>query len=105
MPNPGNNLDLKELRKDYDINLKSRESPSEIDARIRREDAQAEHERKKDLIVLWAVVAIVGCTTFFSIVLTFLPHSSVETVKWATTSLTTILAGGVGYMTGRGSRS
>lgn len=105
MPNSGSDMDLKDLRKDFNISVTSRETSKEIDARIRREDAEAEHLRKKELIILWMVVVLVGFVSFVCVVVMFLPHSSVDNVKWATTLLTTVVAGGVGYMTGKGSRS
>ena len=101
----GTKADLAELAKSSKYSFSSLESPQEIESRIRREDAEAEHQRKKELIILWMVVVLVGFVSFVCVVVMFLPHSSVDNVKWATTLLTTVVAGGVGYMTGKGSRS
>lgn len=38
------------------------------------------------------------------VALVLMPGTPAETTKWATTLLTTVVAGGVGYMTGKGSK-
>ncbi len=97
--------DLADLAKSSKYSFSSLDSPQEIDARIRREDDEARHQRKKELMILWAIVVVVGLVSFVCVVIMFLNYSSADSVKLATTLLTTIIAGGVGYMTGKGSRS
>jgi len=97
--------DLAKSSKKLKFNVSNMETAEEIEARIRRDEKDSDHEQKKELIILWAVVLVVGLVSAVCVVVVFLPHSSPDSVKWATTLLTTVVAGGVGYMTGKGSRT
>jgi hypothetical protein len=90
--------------RNYNVKVERHESPQEIASRLRREEADAEHQRKKELLILWAVLMIVGAMTFVCVVIVFLPGTSPENSKWATMFLTTIGSAGIGYMTGKNSK-
>jgi hypothetical protein len=80
------------------------EHPDERDAGIRRKEADAEHRRRQEMAVVSAVLAIacVGSLTCLWIVFVGQPA---ENVTWARTLLTAIVSGGLGYMTGKNSKS
>lgn len=89
----------------YTLSIESREHPDERGARLRREHADAEHERRKDLVLLWAVLITVGVVSVVCVVIIAVSGAPVDNAKWATTVLTTIISAGVGYMTGKSSKS
>jgi hypothetical protein len=99
---PARPADLPTLAKNFTI--QTRDSAEEIKARIQREQDEANHQRYKDKVILWAVIIVVGGASLASLACLFLPGTSPETLKWATTLLTTVVAGGLGYMTGKGSK-
>jgi hypothetical protein len=89
----------------FEFSIGSREHPDELAARLRREEADAEHERRKDLLLLWAVLMTVSVVSVVCIVIIAVSGASVDNAKWATTVLTTIISAGVGYMTGKSSKA
>ena len=89
----------------YRLLFESREHPDEMDARLHRERADAEHERRKDMVILWAVLMTVGVVSIVCVVIISASGTSVDNAKWATTVLTTIVSAGVGSMTGKSSKS
>ena len=93
---------LAELAKRYDV--KSRDHPAEIKARLRREEDEAAHQRKRDLIILYAVLIAVGIVSVICMIVIFVHGLGSDDEKWATTVLTMIVSAGLGYMTGRGSK-
>ena len=95
---------LEDLVRGGHFEARSPEPPLVLESRLRREEADAEHQRYKDRIITWSVIITVAVVSSYSLVLTALPWTGPEAAKWATTILTTVVAGGVGYMTGRGSR-
>jgi hypothetical protein len=88
---------------DLDFSVKTREDPDERQARLRREEADAEHQRRKELLILRAVLITLGVTALVCIGVIVIPGSPPENAKWATTLLT-IVSAGVGYMTGKSSK-
>jgi hypothetical protein len=103
-PRPRKELKLEDLVKGGHVEARSPEPPQVLESRLRREDADAAHDRYKDKLIAWAVVVVVAVVSAFALVMIALRGTSIETEKWATTILTTVVAGGVGYMTGRGSK-
>lgn len=104
---------LGDLAKNWD--LKARESNKEVQARLQREAEDAAHQRLKDAedaahqrlrdkAILVFVLIIVGLVSLLCISVVVIPGAPPENVKWATTLLTTIVAGGLGYMTGKGAK-
>jgi hypothetical protein len=98
-------LNLGKIKSEFfKLSLESLEHRDERGARLRREHADAEHERRKDLVLLWAVITTVGAVSVICIVLIAVSGAPVDNAKWATTVLTTIISAGVGYMTGKSSK-
>ena len=88
-----------------EFSIGSREHPDELGARLHRERADAEHERHKEMMLLWAVLMTVGVVSVVCVVIIAVSGAPVDNAKWATTVLTTIVSAGVGYMTGKSSKS
>jgi hypothetical protein len=91
--------------KGYQIQIESRDDPEIIRSRLRREEADAEHQRRNEGLILRAVLIAVGFVSAVCIWVVLMPGRPAESVKWATTLLTTIVSGGLGYMTGKNSKS
>jgi hypothetical protein len=89
----------------FKIAVESREHPDERGARLRREQDDAEHQRRKEMAMLWVVLGSVGVVSVNCLWIVLVPGQPAESVKWATTLLTTIVSGGLGYMTGKNSKS
>ena len=83
----------------------SREHPDERESRLRREKADIEHRRNKEILILWAILITVGVVSVFCLWIVFIPGHPAENVQWATTLLTMIVSGGLGYTTGKNSKS
>jgi len=76
----------------------------ELASRRRRAEADAEHQRKKDVLILRAIQVIVGIVTIVCVLIVFLPGMPAENSTWATTQLTIIVSAGVGYSWGKKSK-
>ena len=63
-----------------------------------REEADAAHRRSKEINGLTAVLIITGVVTIVCIGVVVVPGSPPENAKWATTLLTAIVSGGLGYV-------
>jgi hypothetical protein len=87
------------------IALESREHPDERDARLRREEADAEHQRRIEGLIVRTILVTVSVAAAICFWIVLVPGQSAENAKWATTLLTTIVSGGLGYMTGKNSKS
>jgi hypothetical protein len=99
-------LNLGKLESDrYRLSIESLEHPEVRDSRLRREEADAEHQRHKEVLILWAILIIVGVVSVICLWIVLIPGYPAENVKWATTLLTMIVSGGLGYMTGRNSKA
>jgi hypothetical protein len=94
-----------QISTELDITIEPRESPEERASRLRREEAQAEHERKKDFIlfqVTLAVATLVLLTVVgFSLYCLATPTADAEAKKWAATALTSLITGVGGYLYGK----
>ncbi len=106
MPAAGNKRNLEDLlhKSGYEFSLKKVERREELQFRHRQQEADSAHEHYKDKLILWAVVSVVSLVSVDCVGLILFSGIQPETTKWATTLLTTVVAGGVGYMTGKGSK-
>ena len=96
--NAGGQLDLNKLAAERQVNLdiKTAETSEEIQARLVREKADADHQRK----VFWAMFALlIGLSTFA--VLFLLASNDPSDKEWARNLLFAIGGGVAGYITGR----
>src|SRR5947209_8046052 len=64
-----------------EFSIGSREHPDERGARLRREPADAEHERRKEMVLLWAVLTTVGVVAVVCIVIIAVSGAPVENAK------------------------
>jgi hypothetical protein len=86
-------LDLNTLARvgRYELSVKSLEDP---------EDAR--HRRRKDLLLLSVALLGLCAIGFFCVWVLMSPSASADDKKWAQSVLTAIVAGLIGYLTGRG---
>lgn len=99
-------IDLNDLanKPDHQLSIVPREEPAERNARLEIGKADAAHKRRIDFalhIAAFIVVGVALCLCVWAIVSAAL---SAEDKKWATTLLTAIVTGFVGYVTGRSTR-
>jgi hypothetical protein len=88
-----------------DVRLKGVETREELKARVARDSQEVAHRVWRDSILFGIVstgVAIVSLTCLWIVVK---PDQTPDQQKWATTLLTTIVSAGVGYLTGKSSKS
>jgi hypothetical protein len=78
----------------FKIALESREHPDERGARLRREQDDAEHQRRKEMAILWSVLITVGVVSVIRLGIVLISGQPAENAKWATTLLTTVVSGG-----------
>ena len=99
-------IDLNDLanRSDHQLSIVPRESPAEREARLDIEKDNAAHKRRLDFalhIATFVVVGIALCLCVWAIVRT---DSTAEDKRWASTLLTAMVTGFVGYVTGRSTK-
>lgn len=101
-------VDLNEMAQRPDavveLQVRSPEHPEELQARLRRQEAQEQHERRKDLAVTAAVLFGVATLMGFCIWTVGSAGSSPDDKKWATALLTSIVTAGLGYLTGKATK-
>jgi hypothetical protein len=99
-------VDLSKLLdpKKFDIEVKSSEKPEEIQSRLRREEAKETHERQVILIAHCFAMALVGDAFLAGIYVVIVKDQNAGLQDKAMGLIAAIAAGGIGYMTGRGSK-
>jgi hypothetical protein len=99
-------IDLNELasRRGYQLSLVSPEEPAERDVRLKIEEAEAAHRRRKDLALHIAALVVIAVALGLCVWAIVKPGSTAEDVKWAVPLLTAIVTGLVGYVTGRSTK-
>ena len=90
--------------KKFDIDLKSPEKPEELQSRLRREEAEDAHRRRISLSVHLFVMAIVVIAFLTSVYLVVAGDPKSGLPDKAMGLITAIVAAGLGYMTGKGSK-
>jgi hypothetical protein len=91
-------LSGKALTVSGDLHCGPPETPAERTSRLRREEADAAHRWSKEIMILRAVVMATGVVMVVCIGVVIVPGSPPENAKWATTLLTAIISGGLGYL-------
>jgi hypothetical protein len=91
-------LSGKPLTVSGDLHYGPPEAPAERTSRLRREEADAAHRRSQERIILGAVVIATAAVMVVCIGVVIVPGSPPEDAKWATTLLTAIVSGGLGYL-------
>ncbi len=102
-PKPGQS-DLVKLAKGYRVELKSHELPQELESRLRKDEADAALQRRKDFLLFLAAVLGVGSVAALCVVVAVRPGSSSDDKKWATAVLTSVVSAAVGFLAGKNSR-
>jgi VIT1/CCC1 family predicted Fe2+/Mn2+ transporter len=99
-------LNLNELVHTQTLNLSltPTEDPAVRDARLRREEASAAHERRKELALYLTTALIIVAAFGICAFVVLSKNFSGELDKWATALLTSIVTGLVGYVTGKASK-
>src|SRR4051794_40317912 len=77
--------------------IKVRETPEEVAARIEESKLAGAHNRAKDMLLTRAFLWFVGPLALLCAGLVSIPGAPVEGAKWASMTLTAILAAGAGY--------
>ncbi len=67
----------------------------------RETEADAQHRRRKDLISFKAVLIALGLLMLAAVAVVLVPGLAPESKNWATSVLSAIVAGGVGYLGGK----
>ena len=102
-PASPNRLDLRKL-KGYSVEVKSVELPEVLASRLRQEEADAEHQRRKDLVLfLFAVLGVAGVSALCGFIVLH-PRSTPDDKKWATAVLFSIVTSAVSFLAGRNSK-
>ncbi|MBD2101913.1 hypothetical protein [Leptolyngbya sp. FACHB-261] len=99
-------IDLNEVAsaQNLTVEIKSAEHPLVMQARLTREVTDAWFGRLREFLLFVSVLSGVGVIIGF-VCLPILnnPKASADDKKWATSTLTLIVSGGVGYLTGKNS--
>lgn len=105
-PKPGapGQSDLVKLAKGYRVELKSHELPQELESRLRKEEADAALERRKNLLLFLTAIAGVVAVAALCAFVAARPGSSADDKKWATAVLTSVVSAAVGFLAGKNSR-
>jgi hypothetical protein len=88
-----------------EVRLKGVESRDEVKARLARESLEAGHRLWRESILFGILTLGVSIVVLACLWIALQPGQSPENQKWATTLLTTIVSAGVGYLTGKSSKS
>ncbi len=99
-------IDLNDLanRPDHQLSIVPREEPTERNARLELEKADAAHKRRIDLALHITTLAIIAATFGVCAYIILARTFSSDTDKLAAALLTAIVTGLVGYVTGRASK-
>ena len=79
------------------LKFESREHPDELTARLKRQDKEDDHVRRKELIVLAFVTIFLTAIATSCLVVAWQPGSS-EDKKWAMAVLASIVSVATGYI-------
>ncbi len=80
-----------------DFQVKTPETPEEIQSRLRREEAADRHERVMSVIFVASIIIV----TSFCLWIIARERSTPDERKWATGLITSIVSAGLGYVTGK----
>ena len=86
------------------LNITSSEDTTEREARLKREDAAATHERFKEKTLYFLTVSTIAAAFSVCAYMVLSKGFNPDGERWATATLTAILTGLVGYVTGRASK-
>lgn len=96
----GNTIDLGEIGRHYDVELKKSERTEDREARLKRESDDANHKRRIEMIAFLFVLIVVSVLIGYCCYLAASPSMSADDRKWATTLLFSIGTGVMGIFVG-----
>ncbi|HEY0080809.1 MAG TPA: hypothetical protein VGB73_19560 [Pyrinomonadaceae bacterium] len=91
-------------RHDHQLTITPREDPAERDARLRIEEANAAHQRRKELALHVATLVVVGLALGVCFFILLREGSVAGDKEWARQLLTAIVTGFVGYVVGKSTK-
>ncbi|MBD0373827.1 MAG: hypothetical protein ICV60_23645 [Pyrinomonadaceae bacterium] len=99
-------LDLNDLanRPDHQLSIVPREDPSERAVRHDIEKADAAHRRQINLLLHLVAFVVIGVALGLCVWTILRPYTTADDKKWATTLMTGVVLGLLGYITGRASK-
>lgn len=99
-------IDLNEIanRPDHQLTIVPREDPAERDTRLRIEEANAAHQRRKESALHVATLVVVGIAIGVCVFIVLRANSTADDRKWAELLLTAIVTGFLGYVTGKSTK-
>lgn len=97
-------IDLNDLANRHQLSIVPREEPDQRDSRIRIEEADAAHRRRKDLLLLSSALVVIGVAIGLCVWAVVREGSAASDREWAVPLLTAIVTGLIGYVTGRATK-
>jgi hypothetical protein len=97
-------IDVNDLTDRSDLIIFPREDPEQRDSRIRIEEADAAHRRRKDLLLSSSALVVIGVALCLCVWAVVRQDSSASDREWAVPLLTAIVTGLIGYVTGRATK-
>jgi Na+/H+-translocating membrane pyrophosphatase len=85
----------------YAIEIRRQECQAELESRLRIQEANAQHERRKDAILFGVMLTVALLIIIVCIAIILSPTSSLASINWATGAITSLAAGVSGYLFGR----
>jgi hypothetical protein len=85
----------------FDITVKSRETPEEMASRLKREEAQAAHDRRKDFILFLFTLILVTALVIFSLCALLIQDTDPKAKEVASMIIASLLGGVAGYFYGK----
>jgi hypothetical protein len=95
-------FDLNNLPNKYQLSIVPREDHEERDSRLRIEEANAAHERRKDWLFSVSVLVVIGVALCLCVWAIVSKGSATADKEWA--FLTAIVTGLIGYAFGRATK-
>jgi hypothetical protein len=101
-----NKLDLNQFASphNHQLSITPRKETAELEAELRIKEADALHQRKKELVLLQVTSAAVLALIVACLWIVITKGLSAEDGKWASGALTAIVSALVGYFTGKTSK-
>lgn len=97
-------IDLNDLANRHQLSIVPREEPDQRDSRIRIEEAEAAHRRRKDLLLSSSALVVIGVALCLCVWAVVREGSNASDKEWAVPLLTAIVTGLIGYVTGRATK-
>jgi hypothetical protein len=97
-------IDLNDLANRHQLSIVPREEPVQRDSRIRIEEADAAHQRRKDLLLTSSALIVISVALCLCVWVIVSEASTAASKERAWPFLTAIVTGLIGYVTGRATK-